>query len=342
MSSEVISAVAAALDAQQSRWDGPRLLFVPAPTGLGGQITGRVDVFVLALATGRTAVFPTPADPPYAKTFDIPGPIGRPPVDHTVPPVTIGRDQPEPEVVHHSAAGLSSFGDALRARVADRLRIALADDLALHGAVLAWMRPTPAMAAMVDAASRRLSVTADTLGVHFRRGDKNVETAFVPAAEVNRRIAAIHRIWPFTSVYLASDSDNAPDEIALPPGVSLIFDREEKRYNNANHKMLIGRPDLAQQETEVAYKNIALLCRCGGIVGQNNAHFATLAAAAIIARGGSRERIALIDGRIAEQRSPFLAWRFRSQALLRTLAKRLFPWLTTAARMRRRATKGGG
>src|SRR6202042_2653128 len=97
----------------------------------------------------------------------------------------------------------------------------------------------------IDAEQLRLGVCDNTLGVHLRRGDKNVETAYVSAKHFNAPIARIYKVGRFDSVFLASDSPQAAAEIDLPPGVKLIFDRDEKRYNNANHKMLFCNPDLA-------------------------------------------------------------------------------------------------
>ena len=152
-----------------------------------------------------------------------------------------------------------------------------------------WMRLLPSAQSIVDAEKKRLGISLTTLGVHLRRGDKSVENAYVPAAEVNRAIGAVHQAWPFDSLFLASDSQNAMKEICLPSGVTLIFDETEKRYNNANHKMLFHNPELAQQETFTALKNLILLSFCGGIVGQDNAHFPVLASRIIASRNPGQD-----------------------------------------------------
>lgn len=205
----------------------------------------------------------------------------------------------------------------------------------LEGMIFNWMKPTASMAAYCRQKAEELGVDSDCLGVHFRRGDKAVETAFVPASEFNRQIAKIHQAWPFSKLFLASDSPLAPDEIKCPPGVRLLFDSEEQRYNNANHKMLMKLPELADQETRVAFKNIALLSMCGGVVGQDNAHFATLSAASIMARENREERSCLIAGRFAEENSWVLARYFSIKNQLRAVARRLFPHLTMSAKMKR-------
>ena len=123
---------------------------------------------------------------------------------------------------------------------------------------------------------------------------------------------------------LASDSPDAAAEIQLPPRVKLIFDSDEKRYNNANHKMLFRNPDLARQETFTAVKNLTLLSACGGIVGQDNAHFATIASA-IIASSGSPTRIILLNGKLAEFEVPILGLYFRLKRTVRAFVRNRLP-----------------
>lgn len=322
-----------------------QVVYLPAPFGLGGQIAGRIQVLLLALALGRQAVFLSLEDRPYGQTFD----AMHPPVDpqggrETWPLADLGADQADP-VVCYDPSRMSLHGAeaerALLDRIAARLGARVDDRLALEGAILGWMKPTGAMTRYCREQQDRLAIGGDTLGVHFRRGDKAVETAFVPAGEFNQQIARMHKTWPFTSVFLASDSPDAWREIQCPPGVRLIFDSEEQRYNNANHKMLINTPDLADQETRVAFKNIALLSACGGVIGQNNAHFASLAAATIVARDGHAQRTHLIDGRIAEKKSRLLAVYFRAKKGARAILRRIFPQLATAARLERMQKRTG-
>jgi hypothetical protein len=329
------------LDALQFAPGERTILFDPVICGLGGQLSGRVHTLALALAMGRKALFQGLSDPPYGQTLaPLHAPEALPGDPKSVPLADLGTTQNDPVVRYdpmHIIIGAPGFDAALLARASEHLGTQIADRLLLEGLIFNWLEPTAAMAAFCEAERQRLGVGGETLGVHFRRGDKTVETAFVPAAEINRQIAAIHRRWPFTSLFLASDSPLAPQEIVCPDGVRLIFDAGEKRYNNANHKMLIAAPDLAEAETRVAFKNIALLAACGGVVGQDNAHFATLAAGAILAREGQAERIVLIDGRIAEKSSPVLSAWYRLKLALRAIARRLFPQLTARAKAARTA-----
>ena len=164
-----------------------------------------------------------------------------------------------------------------------------------------------------------------TLGVHLRRGDKRIESAYVPAAIFNQAIRRIHKVWNFDALFLASDNAETPDELDLPFGVKLIFDTTEKRYNNANHKMLLANPSLAHEETYVAFKNLRLLAACGGIVGQDNAHFATIAASYILQRDANPDRVVLLDGWIAEKHSASLRLFYEVKRKTREFVKRIVP-----------------
>jgi hypothetical protein len=84
---------------------------------------------------------------------------------------------------------------------------------------------------------------------------------------------------------------------------------------------------MAEQESYVAFKNIRLLCACGGIVGQNNAHFATLAASYILNRDSEAAagRIVLIDGNIAQETMPHLRAMYLLKWTVRSLVKRVVP-----------------
>lgn len=323
----------------QSGSAGKYVVFLPVACGLGGQITGRVQTLAMALALGRTAIFLHLEDRPYGQTFE----AMHPRVDllgssDTWPLADITCDQEDIVVCYdpsrQSVSG-PEFESALLERVSQQIGMHITDRLMLEGMIFNWMKPTPSMAAYCRLRAEQLEVDSDCLGVHFRRGDKAVETAFVPASEFNRQIAQIHSRWPFNKLFLASDSPLAPDEIKCPPGVRLLFDKEEQRYNNANHKMLLKSPELVDQETRVAFKNIALLAMCGGVVGQDNAHFATLSASSIMARENRVDRLCLIPGRFVEQNSWILARYFLLKNQMRAVARRLFPHLTMSARMKR-------
>lgn len=331
--------ILAELDRLQFGSTDKLILMRQAPIGLGGQITGRLDGLRVALALGRKAVFPRLDDPPYAQSFlSMNTTSGDFPRHEDSPDVDLFAEQVSPFVSLDPMRFSAHHGrneERVLELIARRLsQPPLAGDL-LNGIILEWLQLTPELKDYCELERSRLGVSDAALGVHFRRGDKAVETAFVPAAELNRRISLLYKKWRFTSIFLASDSPRAIEEINVPPGVKLIFDHEEKRYNNANHKMLIANPSLAKQETFVAMKNIYLLSACGGIVGQDNAHFATIAASRIAARQGNSDRIALVDGKFAEKNSPMLGQFFALKTAIRSLGRRLLPGLTAKRRLQR-------
>jgi hypothetical protein len=328
-----------ALDSGQSAATRRIVVYLPVASGLGGQIDGRVQSLALALALDRKAVFLTTADPPYGQTFEAMHPAMDIAGDYRGVPTARLDELQADDVVCYDPARMSLHGTetdrVILEKISQRLGFNIASRQFLEGCIFNWMKPTSEVMDACERMRRELGVGRETLGVHFRRGDKAVETAFVPAAEFNRRIVLLHREWPFATLYLASDSPDAASEIQCPAGVQLIFDAREQRYNNANHKMLLGSPHLVRQETIVAFKNIFLLASCGGVVGQDNAHFARLAAASIVARDGRPERIILVDGRFAEKASVLVDSYFRIKKQVRALGRRLLPHLTASARMRR-------
>jgi hypothetical protein len=314
-----------------------QVVFRPVPCGLGGQISGRVQTLLLGLALNRRAHFSRLDDPPYGQTFvQLEGPGEPREYPDAIPVATPGAPQDDP-LVCYDPLQMTDRGEeldrALMDHIAARLGVRVPSKFIVEGIIFKWLKPTAEMSAFCDRQRKRLGVDLDTLGVHFRRGDKSVETPFVPVAEINRRIAELHELWAYKKLFLASDSPLAPLEIACPPGVTLIFDDQEQRYNNANHKMLLSSPELGAQETQVAFKNISLLAHCGGLIGQHNAHFATLAGSAIAARDGSAERVVIIDGALAEKRSPMLRAYFGTKRTIRALGRRLLPGLAMRARL---------
>lgn len=307
------------------------------PIGLGGQITCRLDGLRLALALGAKAIFGRLADPPYTQVFQ--------PMDNSLifpdqekwPPIDL--NDPGSGTELYMRPGRFSTHDngtneqnTLRL-ICLRLNINSISSLVLDGIILDWLRLTDDVHQYCQAAATRLGVSSSTLGVHLRRGDKQVETAFVPASEVNRQILQMHNAWAFDSIFLASDDPGARDAIQLPTGVRLLFDDNEKRYNNANHKMLLANQRLAEQETLTAIKNIYLLWSCGGLIGQDNAHFATIAAAKIACHT-NEDRISLINGRFSERRSLTLRMLFACRKKMRAYAKAIFPQLGLENRYR--------
>lgn len=317
----------AELDRRQFSRDFPALVMRQPRVGWGGQVSCRILGLKLALATGRRAVFWGNDDPPYGRTFEamftqeVMSEAGAVPFD-----LDDDRDAQVMvcdylEVERRQTRSWPEIEVLANARIAVLLGLSSVDELALTGTLLGWMKLTPAITAAIERAAAQLGVGERTLGIHLRRGDKQVESAFVPPAEFNRRIAALHARWPFDSVLLASDHPRAAALLTMPAGVRLIFDTEEKRYNNANAKMLDRTPELIEQETLTAARNVFLLASCGGLIGQENGNFGRLAGAAIIARGTPSDRVDLIDARRLERDDPIRSRIFQLRRRLREAVK---------------------
>lgn len=337
MNEDPINAIHARLTQLQHGPARRYLVVTPPPIGLGGQIADRIAGLLLAIALDRKAVFSID-DPPYSQTFEQLYSDAHISDSSALEPVRSLHDEPIDVLVYNPLALKISHGDlndGLIRAVQSRLALSSLSDAEARGAAFLWMRLSSETSAFCQSAQERLGIDSNTLGVHFRRGDKQVETAFVPASEFNAEIARIYNRWRFKKIFLASDSPLALAEIHAPDGVPVIFDDQELRYNNANHKMLMGNSELIDQETKTAFKNIYLLSKCGGVVGQDNAHFASISASALKATGVNEDRVFLIPGNIAEIRSARIRFWFRLNKIIRGIGRSIFPFLTTAARMSR-------
>lgn len=312
----------------------------PMPFGLGMQITGRVHTLLIGLAFGRKSIISPhndPYTPIYSQMYSNFEPSNHPEklVDPTV-------DQVEDGLYYHQSnvwIGDPKISAIFRKHLCDKLGWPADRWYEIEGKVFDWLPVTDEMKTFCLRKEKELRVDRDTLGLHYRRGDKKNESAYVPTQVYQHALFSVHQKWKFKKLFIASDSANAIDEIHPPEGVEVIFDYDEKRYNNANHSMLINNPDLALEETSTAFKNIWLLSRCGAVVGQDNAHFSTLAYASIAAHSGGG-RGALIDGRIALKKSPILAAYYKLKVAVRAQLRRCLPWATSSSRLRRLKNRG--
>jgi len=313
--------------------DVPALVIKQLPIGYGGQMTGRIIGLKLGLALRRKVIFLNDNDPPYAQSLVRPFSRNEDRRDLTsVPHLDLFEEDNKPIVSFdylHAQKLLpkqflnpenwidqvfgSNFG------LSDRRREYV------DGWIFDWLKFVPALEKRLETDCLRLGVNLQTLGVHLRRGDKSVESAYVPADDFNEAIHHIYRDWKFEALFIASDDPAAPSALQAPDGVRIIFDTSEERYNNANHRMLMANPAMVVEETYVAFKNLRLLAACGGLVGQNNAHFATIAASFILQRDSRPERVILIDGRVAEKRSLPLRLIHHTKRQARAVAKRVLP-----------------
>lgn len=304
------------------------------PIGYGGQLSRRLLGWKLALVIDRKAVFLSDDDPPYVQSMErmFVGEYDKDEV-RSAPLLDLESLANEIPLVRFDyfnvQNSLSAKGTTIerwiKQELARKYELSANDLAKLDGWLLSWIRFLPSFQSNVQHDIERLGVTTNTLGVHLRRGDKHVESPYVPASLINDAINDIYQEWRFSTVFVASDDPQADSAILTPAGVDLIFDRTEKRHNNANHKMLLANPALAAQETYVALKNLQLLASCGGIVGQDNAHFATIAGSYILSRDGNPDRVVLLNGNVAKLKSPIIRLQYFFKLRARAIARQLLP-----------------
>lgn len=303
------------------------------PIGYGGQLAGRLLALKIGLATGRKAVFSHDADPPYVQSIIKPFFwTGDVPALERLPLIDLSENDTRHLVrfdyfaVQRLFRQRGTYVEGWAGRtLANKYGLSEDDMAKLDGWLISWLQFSPEFEFRFGQDKERLGVSQTTLGVHIRRGDKKVEAAYVPLERFSDAIKNIYCGWKFGNVFVATDDPNVISELELPQGVGLVYDSNEVRYNNANHKMLRANPEMAAEETYVAFKNFRLLCECGGIVGQDNTHFATLARSYMLNRGGDGRNTFLIDGNIAQRNLLFLRALFFLKKNFRSFVKMVIP-----------------
>lgn len=293
------------------------------PVGLGGQISQRIAALRIGLAFDRKIVFERKDDPPYTQVFEDLNPVDLPTCKATQVFSLSNKIIDDVCFVDALQKEFSDLNNESYRVICERFKIPFEMREIVDGAIFDWMTYLESVREAVERDKKRLGIDSETLGVHIRRGDKTVETPYVPEDILNREVKRAIEEGLYRSVYIASDSPKALSMIRIPSGMRVIFDENEKRYNNANHKMLFKYPERAVEETYSAIKNIDILRSCGGIVGQNNAHFACLAASYILYKSDDRRRIHLINGNIKSEMSWFTRklyfFRIRSRKFARSM-----------------------
>lgn len=339
--------VAAALDFCIANKSLKKVYAVQLPIGLGGQISIRIDALIIALMLNRSLSFVSMTDAPYGQVFEDYGLRSEPGFDWD------SCQQFRMDAIDNSAEVLvfDRGGSSIRnidglikkevvTAIASRLNLNSIDGLVIEGMIFNWLRISSAIKNSASEFAANFGISEKTIGVHFRRGDKSVESPYVPSEIINSKIESLARNGDYDSVFIASDSPDAVNEIKAPIGLRIIFDHAEKRFNNANHKMLFKDSSLSEQETFVAMKNIVALCLCGGVVGQNNAHFALLSASCIALKKYPSDAYVLLDGYMVVNNNFFWSLLYKIYKKIRNIGKRIFPWLTVKARSTRNQRNG--
>jgi CMP-N-acetylneuraminic acid synthetase len=147
----------------------------------------------------------------------------------------------------------------------------------LNGQLTLRFKLLPKYLENINNVKNKIHFSKPIIGIHIRRGDKKNESAYVPIRIYNYYLKKAVNESGIKKVFVTSDSEDVILELPQNLGLEYIYDREEKRYNNANHELLTTKPELKEQETLTAIKIIELLSECNYLIGQINTHFTTIA-----------------------------------------------------------------
>ena len=280
--------------------DEARFLIVDQePHGFGGQVSRRMLGLQLGYILNRTVVFRLPNDPPYVTCYqpfskftyqDI--------ADFPAPNANFEIEQRD-KVVQFD---FQAFWLNERIRrwfypwTPPEFSSLKCARLIFDGEILSRFYLLDEFSEYVEATKTRIGFEHPIIGLHVRRGDKEIETPYVPLAVLLERVEAIREQSGVNRVFVTSDSDEIFDELPQDRGFEYVYDDEEKRYNNSSHLFLEAHPEFQEQETFTAVKVLETLSACDWIVGQDNAHFARLAAASIGVRTFRCDRHSLVPG----------------------------------------------
>jgi hypothetical protein len=144
--------------------------------------------------------------------------------------------------------------------------------------------PLPEYKKYLNDCYKRLHWQRPIIGCHIRRGDKNVESPYVPLRIYHHHLNKAINKTGVKRIFITSDSPDIFSKLPQIKDVEYIYDNQEKRYNNANHQLVKNNKDLKKQETMTSLKILTLLSSCDYLVGQVNTHFTNLAAANLSAQ----------------------------------------------------------
>jgi hypothetical protein len=278
--------------------------------GFGAQFERRVMGLQLAYMYGRTAVFVNEHSPPYAPCFEPTGRFKYNDIEHLPSEVldfTLNQEakvaffdfdafwrdpslhRPFYDWVPEDFKPLDTMLDTDPVKQSNWLdpefkRMGVAKRL-FEGQLLSRFTYLPDYAEAIEATKRRIGFSSPIIGVHIRRGDKQTENPYVPLRRYFSEILRAVEETGINRVFVSSDDPGVFARLPEKDRIEYVYDTEEPRYNNANHRMLAKDPGLAWQETFTALKIFDLLSHCDVIVGQNNAHLTLLA----IARNEARK-----------------------------------------------------
>jgi hypothetical protein len=113
----------------------------------------------------------------------------------------------------------------------------------------------------------------DIIGIHFRRGDKIIETPYMSEEFVIDFIKRTFDTKKYKVFITSDDYDYILFLIQKYPEINFIYDQHEKRYgqkNISNMQLVINNPFLKHSETLTFLKNVEILKQCYSVIGCYN------------------------------------------------------------------------
>ena len=171
--------------------------------------------------------------------------------------------------------------------------------LYFSGLILSQFIPLPEYTNKNDEVKEGIGWSNPMIGLHVRRGDKGIETGknqYVLLESYMREVQKITDETGIKKVFVTSDSPEPYHELVENyPHFEFVQDDLEKRYDNANWRLVSENPELRKEETMTGVKIIELLSSCDYIVGQSNTQFAKLGGSISCYRNNNRNCLTIID-----------------------------------------------
>jgi hypothetical protein len=292
----------ARLDDLQFGTRGPDSKFLVIPQdgyGFGAQLSRRTLGLKLGYLSSRTVIFQSEDYGPYLQCFESTGNVAFEDInDHATETLQLGVEQKCRAVVFDFDdlwADLNRFWEVHDFTPESFRRLGL-DHRVLEGMILQRLKPLEWYAIQIKSIQERIGFDNPIIGVHIRRGDKHVENPYVPIRKYKAEICDAVAHTGISRVFVTSDDPGVFALLPDPGRIEYIYDKEEPRYNNANHQLVSQQPNLKRQETLTALKIYELLRQCDYIIGQDNAHLTLLAANRNMADHCGEENFRLIPG----------------------------------------------
>jgi len=141
---------------------------------------------------------------------------------------------------------------------------------------------------------KKLNLKDRTIGIHIRRGDKELETPYIPMYIFIEELNKVKEKTGINNVYICSDSTNAIYELMNSlKEFNITYDTAEIRHEDKIWHP--PGPSNKESETFIGIKNIEILTNCDYIIGQSNVQFAKISVCKSIDKKNKLDVFSLIN-----------------------------------------------